>query len=465
MESLSPRRGRVRAFIDEVLLYRATPPEEEALITEQARRETARVVKPLLLAACFVGLLWWPLDFVLYAGHPGILRAFSLWRATMVVYCLVYYFTIDRWALLRRYHAAWGTLLGGSMTFVIAASVGSLGSLDQPWFPSLYFAPIMSFPFLLRFEERAVGVSAVGLAAFAGFYGVSPGNFQHPNVGTTFGLMTFAVAFATFGGHGVYHLFRQNFLQSLTLAERTRQLEDLSRTLSERVEARTAELKLLATHVQELRETDSRAIAHELHDELGQLLTGMRVELEIAERVRERGGDVASHHMTLVELLDATLLSTRSILAGLQPRILDDLGLVAALEWLASDARRRSQVDVRLEVRPEDLTVPRDMARALFRIVQESLTNALRHARAQQIRIGLTLDEIGLTATVEDDGVGLPPPEVRRPHSLGLISMRERASAVGGSFSLDAPPPPATGTLVTVRVPRATILSASGEAA
>jgi signal transduction histidine kinase len=139
------------------------------------------------------------------------------------------------------------------------------------------------------------------------------------------------------------------------------------------------------------------------------------------------------------------------VLAHLRPRVLDDFGLVAALDWLASDTRRRSGIDVRFEAEPEEFAVPGEVATGVFRIVQESLTNALRHASAKRIRVVATLDAEGLVATVSDDGVGLGPPERRRAGSLGLLGMRERAHALGGTFEITSPP--AGGTRVCVRLP------------
>lgn len=440
----APWRERARAFVDDALLYRSTPPDLESRIGEHARRMTVRVTKPLVLVACFGGLLWWPFDLALYAGRPEVVRAFSSWRLATLAYCAVYYLTCDRWDFLRRHYVVWGTLLGSSIHFFIAASLGSLGSVDQPWVGSLYLAPIMSVPFFLRLPARIAGTLAVALAGLAGFFGVHPENLRHPDVGTCVGLMLFSTAVAVGAGHGTYHLFRQGYLRSL-------ELEALSQTLADRVEARTGELRLLAAHVEALRESERGAIARELHDELGQLLTGMRMEVEAAERVRARGADAGPELARLTELLDATLASARSVLSRLRPRVLDDFGLVAALDWLAADARRRSGLDVRFLASPEDFRVEGEAATGVFRIVQESLTNALRHARATSISVSATLDAEGLVASVSDDGVGLPPPDERRASSLGLLGMRERAHSLGGTLEVTAPP--AGGTRVVVRLP------------
>jgi signal transduction histidine kinase len=453
--SYATLRERAREFIDDVLLYRGTAPALEAQIGEHARQKTVLVTRPLVLVACFGGLLWWPFDFVLYGDRPRIVHFFALWRLATVAYCAVYYFTCDRSGFLRRHCVLWGTFLGSCIHFVIAASLGSIGTVSQPWFGSLYLAPIMSVPFFLRLPARVAGTLTVAVAGLVGFFGAHPANLSHPDVGTSVGLMLFSSAIAVGAGHGTYHMFREGYLRSLELAQRTAELEALSRGLAERVEARTRELRLLAAHVEALRESERGALARELHDELGQLLTGMRMELEAADRVRARGADASAELAHLMELLDATLASTRSVLSHLRPRVLDDFGLTAALEWLASDTRRRSGLDVRFLATPDDFDVRGEAATGVFRIVQESLTNAMRHARAKSIRVSATLDAEGLVATVTDDGVGLAPVAQRRANSLGLLGMRERAIALGGSFEITSPS--VGGTRVTVRLPLASV--------
>lgn len=185
--SVATLRERTRRFVDDALLYRNTPPEEAARIAEHARVQTVLVTRPLMLVACFVGLLWWPFDYLLYGDRPRVLHVFGQWRAAVIVYCLGYYFTCDRWAVLRRHHVLWGTLCGAGMNFFIAASLGALGSLDQPWFGSLYIAPIMSLPFFIDLPERLAGTATVGAAGLAGFFVAHPANLAHPDVGTAVG--------------------------------------------------------------------------------------------------------------------------------------------------------------------------------------------------------------------------------------------------------------------------------------
>jgi signal transduction histidine kinase len=444
-----PWMRRARDVLDEVVLYRSTPPEEEVRIAETARRQTLRLVKPLILVACTVGLLWWPFDLLLYS--PDVVRVFAFWRAIVLVYCVAYYATCERWSFARRYPALYATAAGAAVTFVVAASLGTLGTLLKPWFASLLLTPVMSFPFLVTPRVRLAGTSVVAAAALLGFFGFSNADRGPADVGTATGLMAFSVAVSTFAGHAIYHLFRISVLQAESLARRSEELEMLSSRLTETVEARTAELRALTAYVESLRETERATIARDLHDELGQLLTGMRMELDMAERARSRGDDLQPRHQNLVRLLDATLASTRSILAHLRPRILDDFGLVPALDWLVTDAHTRSGLEIQFSADPEDLDVRGDTATSVFRILQESLTNALRHSGARTIHMRIRREPGELLGSVTDDGIGLPPPSARRPFSGGLLGMRERAASLGGTLDIAAPPE--GGTRVSVRLP------------
>lgn len=279
---------RARAFMDEAILCGGTPPGEEARIAEIAARQTYRLVKPLVLLAGTFGLLWWPFDLLLYT--PEVVRVFALWRSAVLVYCVGFYLTCDRWSVARRNPAAYATVLGATITGIVAASLGTLGPLLKPWFASLLLTPVMSFPFLVTPRVRLAGTSAVAVAGLVGFFTFSQTDRGPGDVGTAIGLMAFSVAVSTCAGHAIYHTFRVALLQSEQLERRTQELEELSAHLTQTVDARTAELRALAAYVERLRELERGAIARDLHDELGQLLTGMRMELDLAERARARRG-------------------------------------------------------------------------------------------------------------------------------------------------------------------------------
>ncbi len=437
------------------LLPRSKSPGEEARIARVANEETLRMSRPLMLVACAVALLWWPLDLALYADRPEVVRWFALWRGAVVVIGLLFVGLGYRSAWARRHHAACATAVGATLAFIIAGCLGALGGMGQPWFASLYLAPLMGFPFLVRLPTRLAGTAAIAAAAFAGFFGLHPGHVADPGLGTAVGLMAFSAVIAASAGHANYLRFRQSQRQAVLLERHADELETLSESLAARVAESTRELRELATHMQDLLETERGAIAGELHDDLGQLLYGMHMELDLAQLDHSEGRDVAESLTRLAGLVEATLQSARSILSRLRPRILDDLGLVAALEWLVADTRRRAPVPVSFAAAPPGLTVADDVGTAVFRIVQEALTNALRHADAAQVQVHLSHCGDTLTVRVVDDGKGLPPPEARRQGALGLVGIRERAASLGGRLELQLPASGGTCVQVTLPTPNA----------
>lgn len=198
-------------------------------------------------------------------------------------------------------------------------------------------------------------------------------------------------------------------------------------------------LRRLSTSVVEAREEERRRIARELHDELGQRLTALKMDLS---SLQQPGGRASRKERVdgMLAMLDDTLASVRRISSDLRPMMLDDLGLNAAIEWLARDASRRMGVEVTVQLAENDAPVDDRVATAVFRMVQEALTNVARHARATDAKIALRRRDGELELTVEDNGVGLPQRALQREGSFGLMGMRERASMLGGRLELDNPP-------------------------
>jgi PAS domain S-box-containing protein len=195
-------------------------------------------------------------------------------------------------------------------------------------------------------------------------------------------------------------------------------------------------LRKLSTNVVEAREEERRPIARELHDELGQRLTALKMELA-ALRAASPGRDGQIDNM--LGMVDETLASVRRISTDLRPMMLDDLGLNAAVEWLARDAARRLGIEVTVRLGENEPPLDDRVATAAFRMVQEALTNVARHARATDVQIELRQHDGELELTVRDNGVGFPDDALRREGSFGLVGMRERASMLGGRVELGNP--------------------------
>lgn len=212
----------------------------------------------------------------------------------------------------------------------------------------------------------------------------------------------------------------------------------------------------LSSRVQTLREEDRTWIAREIHDELGQLLTGIKMQLRLIEnRLSDRDdrtlNPVIDQLVETSELVDTTITSVQRISAGLRPSALDDLGLATALIEEAEQFSRRSGIPCSVIIEDFPETLPPEVATSAFRIFQESLTNVARHAEAGRIDASLSVSGNVLKLIVHDDGKGMDSTAIEDPKSLGLLGMLERAENVGGLVVFTRNPQ--KGTDVTLTVP------------
>jgi PAS domain S-box-containing protein len=208
----------------------------------------------------------------------------------------------------------------------------------------------------------------------------------------------------------------------------------------------------LAAHLQTLQEAERRRIAREIHDELGQGLAGLNMDVSWLARHLETPPEEQQRHLQAMATHLATLIdAVRRINLALRPGVVDDLGLVAALEAQLQDTKRRSGLMYDFSVDPEDLTLDPERATAVFRIFQAALTNVLRHAKATAVTVGVRQQTNAIVLEVADNGCGITPEHIADPNSLGLIGMRERAHLWGGSVTFDSQPH--VGTTVRVQLP------------
>ena len=236
--------------------------------------------------------------------------------------------------------------------------------------------------------------------------------------------------------------------------DRTARLRRASRALR----ASREEIRALSKHLEEIRETERARIAREIHDELGQALTVLKMDL--ARVSREAGLAAGSPDAARLPLaIDNMITSVRRIASELRPQVLDDLGLLAALEWQSREFERCSGAACRFRVKGEPATIDADRSTALFRIFQEMLTNVARHAGATIVQITLDVGQRSVRLQVRDNGCGMdtvPGPYRKR---LGLLGMQERAAAFNGRVRILSAPQ--KGTVVRVQIP---MPAAAGEA-
>ena len=219
---------------------------------------------------------------------------------------------------------------------------------------------------------------------------------------------------------------------------------------SERLRESEEKLRRLAAHLISVREEERAHIAREIHDELGQVLTGLKMEVTwLAKRLHEQ--PLLDKTDSMCKLIDSTVQTVRKIATGLRPEMLDDMGLVAAIGWQAKEFQKRTGIRCRVKLPPEGTKLDIDVSTTAFRIFQEILTNVARHSRATRVDIDLEVGGDGVKLEVADNGVGIADSELNGRKSLGLLGMHERALLFGGEVSIGGAP--GHGTRVSVTIP------------
>jgi len=206
--------------------------------------------------------------------------------------------------------------------------------------------------------------------------------------------------------------------------------------------------RALAGRLEIVREEERKRVAREIHDQLGQALTAIKIE--VSSLIHERAPDQEQSE-SLLRLIDETIRSVRKISNDLRPGILDDLGLVPAVEWAAKEFQIRTGTKCLLDLPPDDFVTDREVATALFRILQETFTNIARHAHATQVNVRLAREDGRLILEVHDNGQGISEEQRSADDSLGILGMRERALLLGGEFAISGAP--GEGTTAKVRIP------------
>ncbi|MDB5796680.1 MAG: response regulator [Paucimonas sp.] len=243
-------------------------------------------------------------------------------------------------------------------------------------------------------------------------------------------------------------------MQQLQDAVRQLEIEVVERKRAERELQKSREqLRQLSAYQEQVKEDERKRIAREIHDELGQNLMALRIDIAMLEaRTADRHPLLNQKTNQVLRHVDNSIKSVRAIINNLRPSVLD-LGLHAALEWQVAQYEKRTGISCDLLIENTDAECDLDdqRATAFFRVLQESLTNVARHAQASMVTITLSLQDGQVMMKIADNGVGLYPGCRRKPNSFGLLGIGERISSLGGTFEVDSVP--GEGTVLTVAVP------------
>ncbi len=248
---------------------------------------------------------------------------------------------------------------------------------------------------------------------------------------------------------------RRIFFHMITDITDRKQAEEGLRTSSE-------QLRNLSAHLESVREEERMNIAREIHDELGQVLTALKIDLSwLTKRLPEGQELLFEKAKTMHKLVDRTIQTVKRISAELRPGVLDDLGIAAAMEWQTSEYEKLTEIKCEFSSHPKDIILDQDRSTAIFRIFQEAMTNVVRHANATKVKITLKKQVGKIVFRVRDNGSGIEKGQLSDPKALGLIGMRERARFLGGEVKISGSP--GKGTMVMVSIPFTNEESAGAE--
>lgn len=255
-------------------------------------------------------------------------------------------------------------------------------------------------------------------------------------------------------------LFFTGFVRDITERKKMEtKLQSFNKELTQQVEDKTKELKesyesirQLSNHLQNIREEERLHIAREIHDELGQLLTVLKMDVSwLNKKLATSSGDIKEKLSDLLILIDKTVTTVRRISSELRPTLLDDLGLVAAIEWHLEEFEKRSGISKELHV-PASIKVPDSLKIGIFRIFQESLTNVARHSGANKVTVNLERENGQIVLKISDNGKGFDKNQATRK-TLGVLGMKERTLQMGGSYHITGIPGKGTTVEVTIPLP------------
>ncbi|MFO0612866.1 MAG: histidine kinase [Polyangiaceae bacterium] len=434
---------------------------DEVAFEAYARAVTAR-------NALAMGLLIGVLSVVSLAVDPlvfGHLAAAADLRALRLVHlgALAAAYAIHRWTPLRRSPTA--VMAGATIVGVAAVGVflGRAGGLDAPWIHCSY--PVLSWALVpvVGLGRRVAYGLAIAASLFCGFAFGTQAPLARAWIAPTTTFVVLLTAAAVVAGDVIFRLVQRGFLAGRRAARGARALADLGATLDARVRAQTSELRRLVHVGERAREDERTRVARELHDELGQELTALRYALTfLKQRYAKQPGSIDANLEELEALVMRAASTTRHVVSQLRPAALDHVGLAGGAEALLHDVVGRADLEHELVTSGDLDSVHEDVATAAFRILQESLTNVVRHSRARRVSIELHAREASLDLRVADDGIGF---SIRDGNAVsedgaadpsggtgvGLIGIRERAGALSGvaKFSCGE----AGGAVVEVSLP------------
>lgn len=403
--------------------------EEEAAFAETTRELTARFWPGLGLVLGVAAIAWWPIDRLVYPESAAIRDAFGDFRLCIFVLDVGFALLLPRLAFARRHAHAAAWLAGLSNLLFAGWFLGGAGEGSVMWFSYAFMTPVFSVLLLVPLRARIWAATSFTAAIVGAWIAHPLTHLDAPGASAGVSYMIFVTGMAIFIGHLLYVQVQRSFHLGRRVERQRVDLASLASRLEERVKEQTEVIRELSARAQEVRAEQRLEIARELHDGLGQELTSMRLLVDLGLRLHS-DREVLESFTSLGDQIHRIQGSLRQVLVSLSPQPLEDGSLVESLAVLVGELERRSGLECRFVHRHVHAALPPAQSLALFRVAQEGLTNALRHARARRLELRLELREGEITLEVRDDGHGIDPAAIGR--GFGTRGIQERVSALGG---------------------------------
>jgi signal transduction histidine kinase len=419
-------------------------PDHSPLDIEEHEKQLVEINRRLVSALCLAFIIliavFWPTDFIIFDKSSKYFKPLFIWRIVglssfVTVYLLLRY---SEYFKNNPVHAFIGGMILGLLGTGYSVSIA--GGVENPFFYGIYPMPMMTIVIMVNFPLRVFTSFLLPLCFMIGAAISDPSIFNNPFVWTPI-VYVFCIAVGSIAiGHAFFRLTRINFLQQ-------RQLVKLNNNLEQSVFERTSELnhanillRNLASNLCSIQEQERTRISRDLHDELGQLLTGMRLNYQTIENQIEPvigENDLLKRILTDARnTIDLIHVAAERAISSLRPSVLDTEGLVEALNELVENYRKQQGIEYKLFCSIDNELLSATKSMALYRIIQESLTNISKHSRAENVEINCRQENGKVIIGIKDDGIGFDRTTESFVPGLGLNSIEERVRLLQGDLQI-----------------------------
>ncbi len=382
-------------------------------------------------------------------GHPGKVQAelAARWLPIQILGSALCWAMVRYTQIGAKHPLACACLAFSVVSFAGGTLLGSLGNLDGPFFYNVYVLPPLTVVLPCALGPRIGMTLAILLPFLLAYFLPHPEYLDHPYIHIPAMYLASFTLVSVLLSHWVYGLTRDRFLFSRTIERQKLQLAKFNAELAEEVIVKTNTVHKLAGQLETVRIDERADLARALHDDLGQLIVGARMELNNLARSFNEDEQSAEELRFLNDIIETLANSSKRLVSGLRNHTTAPVDMQTTIAQLVQPIQERSQLQLKTNVAVGD-EISTATREAIYRTVQEALTNVLKHANAEQTEVAVFEEEDEVVVRVRDDGAGFDVDH--DPSGWGLIGMRERATALGGAFSVSSDD---AGTEIEVRLP------------